>query len=245
MQPSREGLVGHWPLNEGSGDTAHDLSGNELHGAIHGSTWVKGKENTGDAALEFRPEGTWVEILDDPKLDIVHDITLSAWVYKEQDNTSRKPRWDALISKCPKDYVDPAHIHYELMISGVNPDEVSFFSNSTIPPCGWSGRLVPIAKWVHVAFVRRKNRGQFYLNGMPTDRYRVQIGYDPGHQGEGEEFLVTNIELEGPMQSAEKAQNLYIGWDGTPGYGMEGKISDVYLYQRALNDLEMKALSGL
>lgn len=35
------GLVGYWPLNEGSGTIAHDLSGNENHGAICGATWVE------------------------------------------------------------------------------------------------------------------------------------------------------------------------------------------------------------
>jgi hypothetical protein len=34
------GLVGYWPLNEGSGTIAHDLSGNGNHGEIHGATWV-------------------------------------------------------------------------------------------------------------------------------------------------------------------------------------------------------------
>lgn len=243
MQTKEDGLVGHWPMNEGEGSSVRDLSGNGLHGIIHRATWTKGRQGKEGGALDFSPKGTWVEIPHDSKLDIRHDITLSAWVYKLRDNASRKPRWDAVISKCPKEYVDPDHIHYELMISGVNPDETSFFSNSTTPPCGWSGKQVPIGEWTHIGFVRKENRGQFYLNGAPTDRYRVQLGYDPGHQGEGDGFLVTNFEIEGPMVSKPDAKNLYIGWDGTPGYGMEGKISDVFVYNRALSNQEMKSLS--
>ena len=87
--------------------------------------------------------------------------------------------------------------------------------------------------------------GQFYLNGAPTDRIRVQVGYDPGHIGEGEGFLVTDIELEGPMVAAPEARNLYLGWDGNPGHGMNGWIRDVFVYDRALSAEEMKALSGV
>ncbi len=31
---TEEDIVGYWPLDDGSGDTAADLSGNEHHGAI-------------------------------------------------------------------------------------------------------------------------------------------------------------------------------------------------------------------
>ncbi len=34
-----DGLVGYWACDEGEGDIAHDRSGNENHGAIHGATW--------------------------------------------------------------------------------------------------------------------------------------------------------------------------------------------------------------
>ena len=238
-----KGLVAYWPMDEGEGSTVRDLSGNGLHGRIDGPTWTQGRSG---AALEFRPEGKGVEIESDPRLDIQGDITISAWLFKHMDNASRKPRWDAVVSRCPKAYVDADHIHYELMISGVNPDEISFFSNSTTPPCGWSGNKIPIGEWFHVGFVRKGDRGQFFLNGSPTDRYRVQTGYGPGHQGEGEGFLVTDIEIAGEMLSKPSSpQNLYIGWDGCPDFGMEGKISDVYLYDRALTDEEMKSLSGV
>ena len=34
-----EGLLGYWNLNEGSGETANDASGNENHGSIYGADW--------------------------------------------------------------------------------------------------------------------------------------------------------------------------------------------------------------
>lgn len=33
-------LVGYWPMDEGSGSTVYDKSGNENHGTIHGASWT-------------------------------------------------------------------------------------------------------------------------------------------------------------------------------------------------------------
>jgi len=45
-QVSTDGLVGYWPLNEGSGNTATDKSGNGNDGTIHGATWDGSGEKT-------------------------------------------------------------------------------------------------------------------------------------------------------------------------------------------------------
>jgi hypothetical protein len=39
LQGDEKGLVGFWPLDEGQGETAHDVSGNGIHGRISGGTW--------------------------------------------------------------------------------------------------------------------------------------------------------------------------------------------------------------
>lgn len=39
LKGDEEGLVGYWPLNEGSGNIAGDRAGNEDEGTIHGGTW--------------------------------------------------------------------------------------------------------------------------------------------------------------------------------------------------------------
>jgi len=45
-----DGVVGSWNFDEGSGTTAHDVSGNSNDGTIYGATWVDGKYNK---ALNF------------------------------------------------------------------------------------------------------------------------------------------------------------------------------------------------
>ena len=41
---NESGLIGYWPLNEGSGTIAHDLSQNANHGKIQGATWQEKSE---------------------------------------------------------------------------------------------------------------------------------------------------------------------------------------------------------
>ena len=41
LSGSESDLVAYWPMNEGSGGTAHDESGHGIHGEIHGGEWVQ------------------------------------------------------------------------------------------------------------------------------------------------------------------------------------------------------------
>jgi hypothetical protein len=52
---STTGLVGYWNFDEGSGNVAHDTSGNGNDGTITGATWTTGK--VGSGALSFDGNG--------------------------------------------------------------------------------------------------------------------------------------------------------------------------------------------
>lgn len=76
-----ETLVGAWLFDEGKGDVAEDLSGNELDGALKGNPkWVDGKFGK---ALELDGVGAYVEI---PAHENPQDaITVSIWVKSKTD----------------------------------------------------------------------------------------------------------------------------------------------------------------
>ena len=50
-----DGLVGYWPMDEGSGTIAHDISGSGNNGTINGASWVAGNPPAGggSGALQF------------------------------------------------------------------------------------------------------------------------------------------------------------------------------------------------
>ncbi len=99
---TESGLVSYWPLDEGSGTTAEDKSGNNHHGTIHGATWessslelspaptvVSAPEEPSDATstettiLTFDGVDDYVDIPANPTLDVTNDFTIEAWIKPE------------------------------------------------------------------------------------------------------------------------------------------------------------------
>ncbi len=75
-------IVGVWLFDDGQGDTASDLSENELHGTLQGGPkWVDGKFGN---ALELDGVGAYVEV---PAHENPRDaITVSIWVKSKMEN---------------------------------------------------------------------------------------------------------------------------------------------------------------
>jgi hypothetical protein len=72
-------LGGIWYLDEGTGTSAYDSSGNGNHGTVYGgATWVNGQIHK---ALEFDSVNDYVEVPDSNSLDITGKITMEAWIY--------------------------------------------------------------------------------------------------------------------------------------------------------------------
>jgi hypothetical protein len=64
-------------FDEGVGDTAQDLSGNENHGELNGAEWVEGKFGS---AVELDNDGDSVVMPLSPTLDLTDQLTVEAWV---------------------------------------------------------------------------------------------------------------------------------------------------------------------
>jgi hypothetical protein len=74
------GLVGHWPLDEGTGTNTLDASGNERTGMLQGNplpVWTGGVSSN---ALSFDGVQNAVVIPDDATLTPTNALSLSAWV---------------------------------------------------------------------------------------------------------------------------------------------------------------------
>ena len=68
--------VGYWKFDEGCGNVASDLSGNGNDGTIRGANWTDGVMGK---ALEFDGKDDYVELGNDPSLDVATDFTFEAW----------------------------------------------------------------------------------------------------------------------------------------------------------------------
>ncbi len=88
--PAEAELVGWWKLDDGSGTTAIDSSGNGNHGTlINSPEWQTAGDNVkvGSSALEFdfptdgsTTSSDYVDCGNKPEFDITDNITLALWV---------------------------------------------------------------------------------------------------------------------------------------------------------------------
>jgi hypothetical protein len=79
VPPQTIGLVASYAMDEGSGGTAADWSGNGLTGAVSGATWTP--QGRFGSALTFDGVNDWVTVNDANALDLTTGMTLEAWVF--------------------------------------------------------------------------------------------------------------------------------------------------------------------
>ena len=79
----KRSLAGAWLFDEGSGNTAGDMSGNSNDGELKGNPeWSEGQFGK---ALDFNGSSDYVEVPHSDSLSITGDITIVAWIFKRSD----------------------------------------------------------------------------------------------------------------------------------------------------------------
>jgi len=72
--------IGHWAMDENSGDVIADSTPNGNNGILYGATWTQGSE-VGLSALDFNGTGSYVVIQDNGGFfDFTEQFTISAWI---------------------------------------------------------------------------------------------------------------------------------------------------------------------
>jgi hypothetical protein len=146
----KEGLVGYWTFDEGSGEVAHDKSGNSNDGKIYGAQFVK----TGEGyALEFDGKDDFVDCGSGASLNITDEITIEAWI-----KLKGFEKFATIANKS----------HQGLMVS-----ESCFFLGFTKKPRPRAGGIgfdltageeIDTGTWYHIAWVRGEQH-VLYVNG--------------------------------------------------------------------------------
>jgi hypothetical protein len=151
-------LVAHWTLDQGSGTTAGDVTGNGNDGTLRGDPkWAVGQIG---GALELDGNGDYVECGNSGILNITEQVTLAAWV--KPDSGFSYPDWSGII-----------------MRGGPNLDTFAFYYNGPNQQLGFkttgtSVEWMAIAaeglfdgQWHHVAAVYDGAVKTVYLDGEP------------------------------------------------------------------------------
>ncbi len=155
-------LVAHWRLDEGSGTTVVDATGNIPDGAFEGDPqWVAGKFG---AALEFDGDD-WVNFGTPPDLVMTEMISITCWV-----NPTGFVGRQGFVG------LDAGYafkVHEQGRLCFTTPGILDHESASTILEAG---------TWQHVAATFQPGQSEgmvFYLNGVETER-RSSSTMNPG-----------------------------------------------------------------
>jgi len=148
--------VGIWDLNEGSGGTATDTSGNGNDGTITGAGWTDDTPNKKGYALQFnRIESDWVQINGDVGLNGA--MTLSLWMKVPDKNymyiaDNRTPgSWWFI-----KNYTAGA--------CGAYPGNICFDDRIVAKDSDWR-----INEWTHIVVTDDTSAAKMYINGKLVD----------------------------------------------------------------------------
>jgi hypothetical protein len=206
--------VGTWPLNEGSGAVAHDLSGRGNDGALQGSgvQWTAGRFGK---ALSFNGTDGGVQVPDKPVYEPATGLTVSAWI-----NSSVDPGdFSYIVSKSGNGCLTASYGLY----SGPNGGLMFYVSNDGIVGTRSPdyGAGIYDGKWHNVIGTYDGTTIRLYVDG-------IQVG--------------TGTPDSAPIQyGLSSSNNLVIGnYNGCSGLGFKGSIDQVRVFDRALDPNEIK-----
>ncbi len=186
-----DGPSAHWKLDENTGTTASDSSGNANTGIIYGPVWTTGKYGS---ALRFDGLNDYVGIPNSASMAGYPQATIEAWVYLTSAPSARAPIYSETTSSSTFRRI----MLYVLPSGKIELD----FRNSNADPAGSvsaviSNTAIDLNKWYHVAGIFNSVTGvhQIYINGnidinanIPTSALGTSStkGIEIGHlQGTG------------------------------------------------------------
>jgi prepilin-type N-terminal cleavage/methylation domain-containing protein len=207
-------LVGYWPMDEGSGSTAYDLSGNNASGTWFGTqAGTSGYYSAGynqPWAGTFDGSSTYVSLGNLTRLGITNAITESLWI------------------KCP--YL-PSQIPLTYLRFGIwsSDDNIGLFYQASASALSWklgtAQGTVPrptvaqsslvANQWMFVAATYGNGGATIYINGVP----------------------ISTVARDGTNLTSN-----FILYVGSTGYTTAGLVNDMRLYNRALSAAEIQAL---
>lgn len=209
-----EGLAACYSLDEISGTAVHDQSGNGHDGTLHGGQWSSGHI---DNAVDFDGTDDYIDLA---TLDISGGaLTLVCWFYAD-DFGNEDARF---VSKATGVYEND---HYWMLSTTGSSGQYRLrfrlkTEGSTSTLIASSGNL-PLQTWTHAAAVYNGSEMILYMNGS-------EVG-SLGKTG----ALSTDSEVSAWIGSNPPA----VGSNA-----FDGRIDEVRIYNRALSETEITALS--
>jgi len=217
-------LVAHWPLDDGSGTVAVDVTGNGNDGTFEGDPqWVAGKIG---GALEFDGD----DVVNCGNNDILNfgtnDWTIAAWIRTTQPDPDRGTIF-------AKGSDNSGGIRFTLATHEANPNHITLTTDDNSTKTQALGAtVVNDGEWYHVAGMRQGTTTSIYVNGVLDGTNTVPAGIDFSGSSQSDAYIGA---IDGNSDPATVAlEKIYIGI-----------IDDVRIYNVALTEEELQtAMEG-
>ena len=211
----RSGLVGYYPLDEGAGDIAHDMSGEGHDGTLHnGITWISpaylgggvNSDGTADTRIEL---GTWNPAQGTGQLSLALWIRWAGGGGTYQGLIGKRDLWP-----------DTTMFQFQIRPENGGTFRLETGSISIVSP---NNTLEPLAQtWVHVAATFDGTTARLYLNGQQV----ASGAFSFYAAGEGSNMGIGCVTGGGP------------GYSGNTEVFL-GDMDEVCIYNRALSEQEL------
>ena len=160
--PAQADLVGHWTLDEGSGDIAADSSGNGLDGVLVGNPeWISGII---DGALAF-DRGSYVDCSNDAALDITGPFSAMLWIRPGTGGNVRS----GPLSKGNLNAAWSWQLTYGQQVGNPGIMGWQFNADGGSSIWIWTNEALPPGEWYHIAVACDGETVLSYLDGVVTD----------------------------------------------------------------------------
>ena len=207
------GLVGYWPLNEGTGTKATDMSGNSHDGTLYnGATWISpGFIGSAAVNIDGNPGsriavGTW---------DPGERFTLAVWA--RWTGEQKKAERAGLIGKRNDWSAEGMRWFSEVTISG--QVRMRNFTQTVSSPAGALNAL--IGEWAHVAITFDGAAARIYLNSVEVGSGAFSLG---------------------PLDTAGMGFGCKAGGSNSNAEIFSGGLDDARIYNRALSVADVREL---
>jgi hypothetical protein len=198
------------PMDEGSGSTVYDQSGNNFNGTIFGATWTQGKYGN---ALSFDGVDDYVDFGTAPSLSGTTDFSVVLWL------KSTFTGGGFIIAQRAPDYqgewmVNLGGNHNN---SALQPGKIYFMVyNGGFQWEIWSTTAVNNGQWRNIVAVRQGENGYIYIDGN------------------------LDAQASGPIKSLNNTLKIAIGRDlFEMDQPLQGVVDEVFLFTRALTSAEI------
>lgn len=200
--------AGIWHFNENSGATAYDSSGNGNDGVISGAQWTTGRNGS---ALLFDGVDDYVDVGNNPSVNIVDELTIELWVkFTSLPTTS----YERLIEKGVWTE-DDSRCSYRLL-RGMGSKDVGFeMCTDSSYYYGWMGEL-EINQWYHLVGTYKSGEMRTYVDGS---------------------LIEEKTDATGSIQ--QTPDPLAIGANSGHAENLHGILDEVKIYRRALTPEEV------